>query len=67
MFVYPAACFSLSLGLIGRQKHHLEVSSPIAGWAVRIVAQDSGGLGSAPKAAVRAVIPGDHGLDWDDG
>lgn len=34
---------------------------------MRIAAQESGGLGSGPRAAVKALIHRDDGLDWDDG
>lgn len=45
----------------------MEISSPTVGWVVRIAAQESGGLGSGPRAAVKALIRRDDGLDWDDG
>ena len=45
----------------------MEISSPVAGWVVRKAAQKSGGLGSGPRAAVKALIHGDGGLDQENG
>lgn len=39
----------------------MEISSPVAGWVVRKAAQKSGGLGSGPRAAVKALIHGETG------